>query len=484
MGASGILAGLSLLAGTTLGLLAVLIIIPVVIVLDWASGRLRISSIILAVVCIGLGTIRASTSGPAMPIADLADSGAAIGVVARMPVSGGDFERANVRVESLQLLDESWLDVTGEVLVYLPRLDRPVNVGDRVFLIWSATPVQNLSPGYRGFVASQGAAGSAHAWSVRIESRAHTWTSMFAEARRGIIQSLTDVIPGDAGALAAGIVTGDNSGLSKDTEDAFRRTGTTHITAVSGQNVALLTGFIAMWFPPRRRWIRVVSHATMFLAVWLYVGMVGLEPSALRSAIVASLMIVGGWFGRRPDPLTILAMTLGAMALLDPRMVANVGFWLSAAASWALCGSLGPRSEPGIVGAMTGVIGAVMAANIATLPIIVWAFGEWSPVGLLANVLLGPVMTLTFPATYALVLVGAIVPWVVPFVAWIPAIGLDIGLAIVNRLSIVLPTIQIPVSGPGMALLIAIPCFGGLALVGRDGERWRQRAVLMKNRLV
>ena len=88
----------------------------------------------------------------------------------------------------------------------------------------------------------------------------------------------------------------------------------------------------------------------MILAVWMYAVMVGLEPPALHAAVVASLTMAGSWFGRRPDPLTILALTLGGMAFIYPRMVESVGFWLSAAASWASCSSMITEQSPGIRG--------------------------------------------------------------------------------------------------------------------------------------
>src|SRR5699024_3849140 len=115
---------------------------------------------------------------------------------------------------------------------------------------------------------------------------------------------------------------------------------------VSGQHVALLAGFLAIWLPPKGRRRRWFSHGAILLAIWLYVGMAGFGPSAMRAAIVASLMMLASWGGRRSDPVTILSLTLGVMALIDPAMIRSVGFLLSAAASWALCAALASREHP------------------------------------------------------------------------------------------------------------------------------------------
>jgi competence protein ComEC len=234
----------------------------------------------------------------------------------------------------------------------------------------------------------------------------------------------------------------------------------------------LLASFLALWFRPGKKWCRLSAHAAVILCVWMYAAIVGLEPPALRAAVVATLMIVGAWFGRKPDPLTILALTLGSMAFVQPQMVESVGFWLSAAASWALRSSMTTQQPAGLRSAFRDMITGVMAANIATLPIIMWTFGEWSPISPVANLLVGLAMIVTFPATYAIALLGIISPTIAAWAAWIPAIGLDLTIAIVERLAPLLPLMQLPIHGPSMAVVVAAPCFAALALLSRDGARW------------
>ncbi len=89
-----------------------------------------------------------------------------------------------------------------------------------------------------------------------------------------------------------------------------------------------------------------------------------------------------------------------------------------------------------------------------------------------ANLLIGPVMTTTFPATYVLALVGIISPATASWVGWIPATGLDITISLTGRLAPLMPLMQLPVHGPSMAVVVAVQCFAALALVSRDGGRW------------
>ena len=62
--------------------------------------------------------------------------------------------------------------------------------------------------------------------------------------RAEMSESLRRLVPGDAGALLAGLVVGDDSALSRERETAFTNSGTTHLTAVSGSNLALIAGML------------------------------------------------------------------------------------------------------------------------------------------------------------------------------------------------------------------------------------------------
>lgn len=472
MAADGILIGTGLLAGVTFGPLAVVVLTALLVVFQLVHGRVQMVRVGLIALCVLIGVIRGSSVQEPVAVESLTGSNAAMAVVESLPVAGGDYERTVVRLERLQQ-GETWLEATGRVLVYLPEGGPGVSVGDRLHVIWDPTPVDSLAPGYGRFVRSQGASGTASVFAYSVEDSGPTWLGFLSDMRRRTADALEQTIGGDAGALAAGIVTGDDTGLSEIAEHAFRQTGTSHITAVSGQNVALLLAFLSLWMRPGRRSTRAMTHVVMILTVWLYAAMVGMEPPALRAAIVASLVLLGTWSGRRPDPLTILALALGGMALWRPQMVGSVGFWLSASASWALCGTVRTAYASGGRAMVLDVARGVAAANLATLPILMWTFGEWSPISPLANMILGPIMTLTFPAAYVLALLALITPPLATWLAWVPAVGLELSIVVVERLAPLLPQIQLHLPGHGASIIIALPCFLALTVMSHDGDRWR-----------
>lgn len=471
--ASGLALGLSVLLGVTIGPYALLILLPVALLLSASGGRHRLSLSLLIAISILVGTVRGSGDTPAVAGTPSIDGTTrAVGVVVTVPVAGGAFERAILDLCRVEATDGGWRDARGRVVIYLPESGEGVSYRDEIFLVWDVTSVDSLAPGYANYVRAQDAVASAWVFAYSVQEAGPAFFDTVSAVRRDVSRVLQDSFGGDAGALASGIVTGDDSAMSDATEDAFRRTGTAHVTAVSGQNVSLLIGFLSLWLRPTGRWKRLVSHATMVIAVWLFALMVGLEPPALRASTVATLTILESYSGRRPDPLTLLALSLGAMALIAPGVTRTVGFWLSASASFALCSVVLTDPPDGVRGKLLNLGMGPLAASIGTLPVVLWTFGEWSPVSPLANAVLSPIMTLLFPVVYVYALVAIVAAPVASLFAWAPGIGLDLSLSIIDRMSAIAPQIHLDAVGEKGALMIAIPAFVLLLAWSRDGARW------------
>jgi ComEC/Rec2-related protein len=470
--ADGIVIGLSLLAGVTLGGQAAFLLLPLAVLMSLVRGGNARRTLLVVLVCLGVGSLRSESISPPMRASDIHEIEAANAVVVSFPVASSDSERVLLRVAQIRGTDGTWMDVSDTVLAYMPEQQDGLSLGDRVKVTWDVTHVDRLPPGYGSYVQAQGASASAWVRSYEITDHGLAIFEPLAEGRRGISSALESALPGDAGALASGIVTGDDSALSTTAEDAFRETGTAHITAVSGQNVALLVGFLSLWLRPSTGVRRTVVHGLMLLAVWSYAIMVGLEPPALRAATVASLTILGAHTGRRPDPLTLLALTLGAMAMIDPHAPRMVGFWLSASASWALCTVVQPSVPQGARKFIVTLLLGPVVASIATLPILIATFHDWSPVAPLVNAILSPVMTVLFAVTYIFTVVAMLPgPWA-SLLGWIPGIGLDLAISIVERMASIAPQVHLDGAGPAGVVMIAIPCVVLLLAMSRDGERW------------
>jgi competence protein ComEC len=397
----------------------------------------------------------------------LGHSSAAVGLVVSMPVSRGEGQRFLFRTERIKRGAE-WRDESD--VVYVSTRASRVNVGDRLWVTWKVETVEEIEPGFGGYVRSQGAVASAQVFTVRQDAIGSSWQRRFVQLRADLGGRLQHAAPGDAGALLAGMVTGDDGQLAKLTRDEFRVTQTSHITAVSGSNLSMVAGLWAIlgasgWLR-RRWWYQVLVVGT----IAGYAILVGLEPPAVRAAIVTLLAVLSVRFGRRPDPLTLLVLTAAGMAVADPSVTSSLGFQLSVASSVALVACL-PTVERGAIAWLRSTGLAVLCAQLATVPLLIAAFGSWSPIGIIANVLIAPLVPI---ATYlgALAAVAGLV-WT-PFgdvLGWLAAWPAEAILLVIHRCALVAR--PLPLAGAGRAGLAVITVIA-LAILGAMSAETRR----------
>jgi len=200
-------------------------------------------------------------------------------------------------------------------------------------------------------------------------------------------------LPGDAGTLAAGMLLGGSEGLSRQTKEAYRRVGLLHIVAASGYNVTLVAGWILsaglIWLS--RRWALGVTIG----GVILYMAIAGWQPSIIRAGIMAILAILGLLLGRERDAKWLLIITGVAMLVWNPKLISDIGFQLSFAATWGILFISPPTLPPlklrgGIEeGDIWRVFGAdlktTLSAQAMTTPLILHHFGNLSVISPLVN---------------------------------------------------------------------------------------------------
>lgn len=471
---NGIAIGLSALAGVWLEWYALPICLSILIIIQILERRMKFGILLLCTLTIAVGALRSQEAPTITSVPELSVSTGAIGTISSFPIPSGSGHRAMFWVSEACVVDQC-IEANSKVLVYFNNQNPPISRGQTLRIQWRFDTLQDLPSGYRSFVSSLGAEGSARASSTETISQGNIFFRWLASANQNISSRMELLLPGDSGALGTGIVTGDDSGLSSETDANFRATGTSHITAVSGQNVTLIIGFLSFWFRPKNMRLRLLFHLILILTVWTFTFFVGMESPALRAAIVATLSISGSHVGRRPDPVTLLALTLGAIALIQPLAVHAVGYWLSASASMALCLAL-PRARRGNnMRFITEIIAAPILASVATMPISLMAFGVWSPIGILTNMLIAPVMMVAFPTTYLFALFAWILPSVADSFSWIAVIPLEIALVIVNNMAPVAMQWRIDTLSPTLMILLWTPILVGIWLVSHESQRWIRR---------
>ena len=152
------------------------------------------------------------------------------------------------------------------------------------------------------------------------------WSERFLEwARRRLSQGLPE---DGATRLIWAMALGWRTGLAGDVDDGFMRSGTLHVFAISGLHIALIAVLLVQAFRVLG-WSRALCGGLSLPLIWFYVAATGWQPSAVRSAVMTSV-VVGTWMLERPGDL-LNSLSLAALLILiaEPGQLFQAGFLLS-----------------------------------------------------------------------------------------------------------------------------------------------------------
>ncbi|PRW64152.1 ComEC/Rec2 family competence protein [Actinopolyspora mortivallis] len=229
--------------------------------------------------------------------------------------------------------------------------------------------------------------------------------------RAGLRRASSTSLGPEAAGLLPGLVVGDTGGLPATVREDFQDAGLTHLTAVSGANLAIVCG-AALVLLRSVRAPPVVAASGAAGALLGFVVLAGGEPSVLRAAVMGGIGLLALLLGRRGQALPSLATSVIVLLMALPRLAVSPGFVLSVAATAALVllapGWSGWLRARGVPRGFAEVLAVPAAAQVATGPAVVALSGEFSLVGVLANMATEPMVA---PATVLGVLATVTTPW-------------------------------------------------------------------------
>lgn len=226
--------------------------------------------------------------------------------------------------------------------------------------------------------------------------------------------------------LGIGYLVGQRSTLPEDLDQNLRLLGLTHVVVASGYNLTILVRFARRSLAAKSKYAAAAAATAMIISFMLVTGF---SPSMSRAGLVAGVSLLAWYVGRNVQPMVLLLLATAATALLNPAFVwGDIGWYLSFL-SFAGVMLLAPLlkhyfwGKDAQLGTVPSIVLETMSAQLATLPLIAFVFGQYSPLALPANVLVLPLvplaMLLTFAAGVGVVLwapAAAVVGWPAEFV--------------------------------------------------------------------
>lgn len=230
---------------------------------------------------------------------------------------------------------------------------------------------------------------------------------------------IRQAIPEPQASLGAGYLIGQRSTLPPELDEQLKVAGLTHIVVASGYNLTILVGFARRSLLKTSKYLATMAAVVM---VCSFVAVTGLSPSMTRAGLVTLMGLAAWYYGRRVHPLVLLPLAAAITAVANPAFVwGDLGWYLSfgSFAGVLLLAPLiqryfwGSSGEPGV---LRQILVETSSAQLATMPIILFSFGQYSAYALFANMIILPLIPLTMVLTFFAGIAGVAVPMIAQWV--------------------------------------------------------------------
>lgn len=296
-----------------------------------------------------------------------------------------------------------------------------------------------------------------------------------AEHLRSGMRDAVEPLPADARGLLPALVIGDTSLTPQELTDDMLVTGMSHLSAVSGSNVAVvlaaLVGACRLGGVPRR-WRPWVAGAGLAF----FVVLARPEPSVIRAATMGAIGLLGLSASRRGAGTPALCAAILALLTYDPWLARSYGFVLSALATLGLLLLVRPWSDainahlPRVLHLVGPAVAIPLAAQLVCGPVVVLLQGEVSLIAVLANLVAAPFVAPATVLGVSTALVAVLSPTLATLVGWCAA-PFALAIAWTARVAADVPGGALPwPDGPPGAVLLAL-----VTTVGVLGGPWAAR---------
>ena len=320
----------------------------------------------------------------------------------------------------------NWTRLDGRVQVYFEREDRCYELvpGDCICgsgkLLRYEDPVNPFEFNYGAYQRAKGVFYHLYLDSASwVPSPAHAARGVQIRSkriRRTLMDRIDRNIEGpDERAILYSLLLGYRAELGQEVKQQFVRSGSMHILAVSGLHVGILYLLPALLIRKIRGSVtgRLLATLALLALLWSYAMLTGLSPSVVRAVTMCSVHRVAILTGRRTGIFHVLSLTAFLMVLSRPAIIFEAGFQLSFAAVAGIAGFQKPLYNmipaKGWMARRTWQLVTVsLAAQLATAPLSLYYFHQFSNVFLLSNLVVIPLATVILYVGLAFILLSSL----------------------------------------------------------------------------
>lgn len=312
------------------------------------------------------------------------------------------------------------IDESGREILCLCEADYGADfeAGDKVRLLGTASEESEI------YYRSKGIRARINFTESSILDFGETKTDFFSRVQRKFSSILDGRLEGDTLALAKAMLLGERSDISGDIRLDFRRIGFSHVLAVSGLHISVLTFAFMLLLAP----LPISKRIKMLLlipAVCAFAMVTGASASVVRSCIMFICLALSNAFFADSDAPTSLMLALSLIFVFSPSSVYDIGLWLSFSATLGITlfsPVLSPiklrntrktysRVRNLLVSALNYIISLVLTSFVVTaftMPVIFICYGNFSLMAPLASLLLIPIVQILLPVLLFVLIFGGV----------------------------------------------------------------------------
>lgn len=218
-------------------------------------------------------------------------------------------------------------------------------------------------------------------------------------------------LPEPAAGFTKGILLGARSSLPKGIQDTMNAVGLSHIVAVSGYNLTILVVVLQRVLKRRWQWGSLVLSIGLIV---IFTVISGASASIVRAAIMATIFLLASYYGRDLSILVCIGITAVITLMVSPTAVMDDLGWQLSFLSLTGIVVLSPvilRLLPNRTKLVSELLAVTLSAQIATVPFILYIFGQYSLVAVVANIVVMPFIPLLMATGFLAGVIGLLVPY-------------------------------------------------------------------------